>query len=83
MRTTMLLTPLDDMEKALYRKVQTANFPLATSSKRFMQGDAEFIRWSDKGRAFMAFIAHRFRRQYMLNAEELAWIEKWKENGNR
>lgn len=43
-----------------------------------MQGDAEFIKWSDKGRAFMAFIAHRFRRQYVLTAEEMAWIEQWK-----
>lgn len=72
------LTALSEPEKALYRKVQTANFPPATASKRFMQGDAEFIKWSDKGRAFMAFIAHRFRRQYVLTEDELKWIETWK-----
>lgn len=69
-------TPLTGLEKAIYRKVQTARFPPATASKRFMQGDAELIKLSDKGRAFLAYIAHRFRRQYILTEEELTWVAK-------
>jgi hypothetical protein len=72
------LEPLSDQEKALYCKVQTARFPPATAAKRFMQGDAEMVKLSDKGRAFFAYIAHRFRRQYVLTADEQAWIEQWK-----
>lgn len=71
-------TPLADLEKAIYRKVQSASFPPATASKRFMQGNADVLKISDKGRAFMAYIAHRFRRQYALTAEELLWVNEWK-----
>jgi hypothetical protein len=78
MKPKLPLTPLSDEEKALYRKVQGASFPPATASKAFMQGDPEAILWSDRGRAFMAYIAHRFRRQYHLTESEWAWVEEWK-----
>lgn len=71
------MTELDQLEKAIYRKVSGASFPPATASKRFMQGDADLLKLSDKGRRFMAFIAHRFRRQYVLTEEEWAWVDKW------
>lgn len=68
---------LTQLEKAIYRKVSGASFPPATASKRFMQGDADVLKLSDKGRRFMAFIAHRFRRQYALTEEEWAWVNQW------
>lgn len=70
-------TALTGLEQSIYRTVQTANFPPATSSKRFMQGDADKVRLSDKGRAFLAYIAHRFRRQYRLSDEQWEWIIRW------
>jgi hypothetical protein len=72
-------TLLNDLERNLYRKVSEASFPPATASKRFMQGDPDRIMLSDKGRKFMAFIAHRFRRQYVLDNKELFWIDEWKD----
>jgi hypothetical protein len=78
MKPKLPMTELTELEKALYRRVQTARFPPATASKSFMQGDADLIRWSDRGRAFMAFIAHRFRRQYTLTEAEWEWVNQWK-----
>ncbi len=43
-----------------------------------MQGDPELVKLSDKGRRFMAFVANRFRRQYVLTEEEWAWVREWK-----
>lgn len=73
-----ILSPLSDLEKSIYRKVSGASFPPATASKRFMQGDPELVKLSDKGRRFMAFVANRFRRQYVLTEEEWAWVREWK-----
>lgn len=78
MKPKLPMTELSEQEKSIYRKVQTARFPPATASKSFMQGDANVLRWSDRGRAFMAYIAHRFRRQYTLTFEEWEWVAKWK-----
>lgn len=71
------MTELSELEKAIYRKVASASFPPATASKRFMQGNPDLLKLSDKGRRFMAFIAHRFRRQYVLTAEEQEWVDQW------
>jgi hypothetical protein len=71
------MTELDQIERAIYRKVSGASFPAATASKRFMQGDPDLMKLSDKGRRFMAYIAHRFRRQYALTEEEWAWVNQW------
>jgi len=32
-----------------------------------------------RGRKFMAYIAHRFRRQYTLTPDEQAWVNRWKD----
>jgi len=72
-------TPLSDLEKTLVAKVCTATFPPGTAAKRFM-GDlrAGYIKQlSENGRCFLAFIAHRFRRQYQLTEDEWAWVRKY------
>lgn len=79
MKSKLPMTPLSDLEKSIYRKVQTARFPPATASKSFMQGDADVIRWSDRGRVFFGYIAHRFRKQYRLTEEEWAWVNEWRD----
>jgi len=71
-------TPLSEVEKAIVRKLATARYPPATASKRFVRDlSSGYVRdLSERGRAFLAFVAHRFRRQYRLDAGELAWVEK-------
>ena len=71
--------PLTELEKAIVQIVSRARFPPATAAKRFI-GDraAGRIReLSDRGRGSLAFIAHRFRRQYRLEADQWAWVREW------
>jgi hypothetical protein len=72
-------TPLTDMEKSIVAKVTTASFPPATASKRFARDlESGYIKeLSDKGRKFLAFVAHRFRRQYQLSKDEQEWVSEW------
>lgn len=66
------------MKHSIIAKVSTARFPPATASKRFI-GDlsAGYIQQlSERGRRFLAFIAHRFRRQYELTEAEWAWVNE-------
>ena len=73
------IAPLSDLEKAVVAKLVTARFPLYTASKRFARDlDAGHVtRLSDRGRAFLAYVTHRFRRQYDLSADEQRWVETW------
>jgi hypothetical protein len=71
------ITPL---EKSIIAKLGSATFPPATASKRFVRdlSSGYIQQLSEKGRAFLAFVAHRFRRQYSLTEEEWAWIREHK-----
>jgi hypothetical protein len=71
-------TPLTDLEKVLVAKVCSATFPPGTSAKRFMRDlAAGYIKQlTENGRCFLAFIAHRFRRQYELTEDEWAWVRE-------
>lgn len=74
--------PLSDLEKSIIAKLATATYPPGTASKRFVRDlhGGHISRLSAKGRAFLAFVAHRFRKQYCLNEEEWAWINSHIEN---
>jgi hypothetical protein len=74
-------TPLTELEKRLVRKLAGASFPPATASKRFARdlGSGYVTQLSDRGRRFLAFVVHRFRRQYKLEPDESAWLETWLE----
>jgi hypothetical protein len=73
------MTPLSDFEKALAAKVCGASMQAFSASKRFARDfNAGHTRQlSDKGRGFLAFVAHRYRRQYQLSQEEQAWVKQW------
>lgn len=75
----MKRTPLTDLEKELIRKVSGARFPPGTASKRFIRdlSSGHVRQLSDRGRAFLAFVVHRFRRQYQLSPTEQAWLAEW------
>jgi len=72
-------TPLSEIEKSIAAKVASASFPPGTASKRFARniGDGYVNELSSKGRRFLAFVAHRFRRQYRLTSAELDWVAEW------
>lgn len=74
-------TPLSPLEISIAAKIGSATFPPATASKRFARNlrDGYIKELSEKGRAFMAYVAHRFRRQYQLTEEEQAWVNDWKD----
>ena len=75
-------TPISPLEKSIIIKLGTATYPPATASKRFVHDLCSgYIReLSERGRKFMAFIAHRFRRQYSLSEEEWAWVNAHRDN---
>ena len=72
-------SPLSEVERSIAAKLGQASFPPATASKRFARNlsDGYVKELSDKGRRFMAYVTHRFRRQYSLTAEEQAWVNEW------
>ena len=72
-------TPMTELEKSIAAKVASARFPPGTASKRFARdlGSGYIRELSPRGRRFLAFVAHRYRRQYSLSSEELQWIEQW------
>ena len=72
-------TPLTELEQSIARKLITASFPPYSASKRFARNlaDGYIKELSDKGRAFMAYVVHRFRRQYVLTEEEQRWVNEW------
>jgi len=71
--------PLSRLEREIIRVISGATFPPATASKRFVRdlscGHVRLL--SERGRCFLAFIAHRFRRQYVLTAEQWAWVDEY------
>jgi hypothetical protein len=68
------------MERGIVAVVSQATFPPATGAKRFIRDlTAGYIQQlSPRGRWFLAFIAHRFRRQYTLSAEQWQWVNEHK-----
>lgn len=72
-------TPLSEIEQEIAKKIGGASYPPGTASKRFAQncGGGYIKELSPRGRRFMAFIAHRYRRQYTLTSAELDWISEW------
>lgn len=72
-------TPLTEIERGIVEKLSRASFPPATASKRFVRNlsDGYVKELSGKGRRFLAFVVHKFRRQYTLNEAEWAWVREW------
>jgi hypothetical protein len=72
--------PISAVELSIVRKMQRlVTFPPATASKRFVNTLSDRSQLTDKGRRFLAFIAHRFRRQWIGAAteEEFHWIVRY------
>jgi hypothetical protein len=70
--------PINRIELGIVRKMQQCvRFPPCTTSKRFILDLSETSQLTDKGRHFLAFIAHRFRRQWYATDEEHNWIVQW------
>lgn len=68
-------TPMSELEKGLVEKLQrSVTFPPATSYKRFVRDLSPTSQLSDRGRMYLGFIAHRFRRQWTPTAEEAEWV---------
>lgn len=73
------IQPVTKQENDLIGKVSQATFPAGSSHKRFMRnfGPPESHKLSDEGRAYLAYIAWRYRKQYALNPSDLDFIHKW------
>lgn len=73
------LSPMTDLELGIAAKVTSARFPPATASKRFARdlGAGLIKSLSPRGRRFLAYVAHRYRRQYALSEDEKRWIDQW------
>jgi hypothetical protein len=71
-------TEISALEASIIAKLATATYPPATASKRFVRdlSSGYIQQLSDKGRTFLAFVAHRFRRQYELTQEEWQWVRE-------
>jgi len=72
----MIKTPLTEIERSIVEKLSHARFPPATASKRIVRdlASGRVQNLSGRGREFLAFVAHRFRRQWKPTAAELAWV---------
>ncbi len=77
-QTTKIKTPISDFEMELARTCARATFPIGSGPKRFIHGivDGHLKNITERGRWYLAFVAHRFRRQYLLSAEQWAWVNE-------
>lgn len=73
------MSPLSPLEQEIARKLSEARFPPYSASKRFARemGEGHIKQLSTNGRRFLAYVVHRFRRQYQLSAEEESWVAEW------
>ena len=73
------MSPLSPLEQGIVRKLSEARFPPYSASKRFARelGEGHIQQLSTNGRRFLAYVVHRFRRQYQLTAEEESWVAEW------
>lgn len=71
-------SPLTEFEKALADAVSAATFPVGSGAKRFIRDIASgyITQLTENGRWYLAFVAHRFRRQYRLTADQIAWVQE-------
>ena len=76
-------TPMDTIEQGIVRKMQTnVSFPPGHAHKRFIHDlIPDRSQLSDRGRAYLAYIAHRYRRQWKATHEEFCWIVRWASYG--
>ena len=73
-------TPVSMVEASIITKLQgRVSFPPGHAHKRFIYRLTEKSELSDRGRAYLAFIAHRYRRQWTASQDELEWIVQWGE----
>jgi hypothetical protein len=72
-------TPLTDLEQSIAKRYCAANFPPATAAKAFARNlEAGYVKeLSSRGRHFLAYCVHRYRRQYVLTSEEAQWVNEW------
>lgn len=72
-------TEFSAIERSIIAKIGSARFPPATASKRFARdlSSGAVTQLTGKGRRFLAYVANRFRRQYLLSADEIEWISQW------
>ncbi len=70
-------TPISAIELSIASKMQVnVTFPPGHSHKRFIRDLSEKSLLTDRGRQYLAFIAHRYRRQFFqfLHDDEIEWI---------
>jgi hypothetical protein len=72
-------TPLDEIEKSIIRKMQASvTFVPGSSHKRFVRDlNPDTSALSTNGRNYLAYLANRYRRQWIASAEEFAWVVQW------
>jgi hypothetical protein len=76
---------LTEFEKELAATVSRATFPVGSGAKRFIRDICSgYIReCTERGRWYLAFVANRFRRQYVLTAEQRVWVDERLSHGNQ
>lgn len=77
MKRNQNVAPISEFELALVKTVRRATFPVGSAHKRFIRDTSEHSKLSDRGRWFLASIAHRYRRQYRLSTEQIQWVNEW------
>lgn len=72
-------TELTTVELMLIEKLQrSVTFPPGSSHKRFIRGLDQHSQLSEAGRCYLAYIAHRYRKQWQANDDEFQWMVRWK-----
>lgn len=70
-------TPLSEIELSIVRKMQAnVTFVPATSHKRFVRDLSERSLLTTRGRSYLAYIGHRYRRQWfhLCTDAEMEWL---------
>jgi hypothetical protein len=77
-RAQLPKTQIEPVEWLIAFKMQSAvTFVPGSSHKRFIRELSVNSQLTDRGRAYLAYIAHRYRRQWKPSQEEFEWIVRW------
>jgi hypothetical protein len=75
---------MSDVEMSILTKLQGyVTFVPGSSHKRFILGLRVTSHLSARGRNYLAYIAHRYRKQWQASAIELEWIDRWRVYGRK
>ncbi len=71
--------PISSMEWSIVTAMHSVCFPAGSPHKRFIRDLSENSMLTDRGRMYLAYLGHRYRRQWKATDGQAEWIIRFGE----